>query len=156
MNSTPADYRHQFGWLVHEVDGEAYLSLGHGMVGLAMAPRYAGTVVNALRRHGSRGPVLEVGAGARVWIVLADPNGRVLSAADLPAGMSLLGCSTPVPLPGSSPRRSARWIVPPDPLRRWLPTLDAVLLAARAVGPARTHPGPQGSIQPNWPLPRRG
>lgn len=136
MNKTPADYRHEFGWLVHEVDGDAYLSLGHGIVGVAMPPMYAGVVVNALRRHGSRGPVLEVGTEARVWIVLADPNERVFSAPELPAGVTLLSCSTPVPLPGSSGRRAARWIVPPDPQHRWLPTVDAVLLAARSARPA--------------------
>lgn len=134
-NVTPAHYRHQFGWIVHEVDGSAYLSLRHGMVGVAMPPTRAGEAVNALRSQGSRGPVLEVGTGAPVWVVLADPNGRVLSEPELPAGIRVLGCSTLVPLPGTS-SRPARWIVPPDVHHRWLPTLDAVLAAVRAGHPS--------------------
>lgn len=148
QNFTPDDYRHMFGWMVNEVDGNAFLMLGHGMVGVVMPPTLAGAAVNLLRSQGFRGPVLEVSTGARVWIVLADPNGLVLCEPELPAGVKMLGCSAPVPLPCES-GGSARWIIPPDVHHRWLPTLAAVLAAV----PGRRKLDARGG-QPT--APRRG
>ncbi|MGH3520549.1 MAG: hypothetical protein ACRDQ7_24900 [Haloechinothrix sp.] len=131
MSELAASYRELFGGGVEEHRGRVFLSMGQGLVGVALFPFLARVVVQRLAGIDASGPVIEVRNGWHRWVVLADPNGLVLSPADWPAGVEVLECPRRVLLPSGS--ASARWVIRPDARHRWLPTLGAVLAAVRAV-----------------------
>lgn len=133
--SLAARYRELLGGNVEEVDGRLLLSMGHGMLGVALSPFLARAVVKHLAGTEVCGPVIEMTSTRHCWVILADPNGLVLAQADAPAGVEVLGCPRRIPLPTTSVG-PVRWVVPPSARHRWLPTLASVLLAVRAVSGA--------------------
>lgn len=124
-------YRELFGWTVERVDGHDQLRLTHGMAGVLLHPSLAATAVSALKHVGACGPVLLAEDDDPAWIVLADPNGVVLPHADLPLGIGLLDYASAIQLPRAGSNRP-RWVVPPTPGHRWLPTIAAVISATGA------------------------
>lgn len=131
---TAALYREQFGWSVEEKDGKPLLFLGNGMIGVVVPATRARAVAVHLHSQDTCGPVLELGGAT--WVFLADANGMVVDQTELNGGVSLLGYAKQVPLP-EAPLGAVRWVVPPNPHQRWLPTLAAVLAAVRDVHGAR-------------------
>ncbi|HJQ47660.1 MAG TPA: hypothetical protein VJ870_15285 [Amycolatopsis sp.] len=128
-------YREHFGWTVNEEENAPRLVLGHNMVALAMARTTGGVVLDYLCRHDTRGPVLELDPGT--WVFLADSNGLVLNAADLPDGVRLLGCGTAIPVPLTARHLPVRWVVAPNVRQRWLPSLAALVAAAQTTAGSR-------------------
>lgn len=53
----------------------------------------------------------------------------VVAQSDIADSLELIGHASRLPLP-VRPCGLVRWVVPPDPHHRWLPTLAAVLAAA--------------------------
>jgi len=121
---------------VQRRDGRTTLALGEGIVAVAMPHALAREVVADLARSDALGPVLVMKVEQQqCWVFLADPNGVVASADLLPSGVVVLGCPARVPLPASDTiSHDVSWAVPPDSCRRWLPTLAAILCAARYPG----------------------
>lgn len=128
---TPAQYQHMFGWRVHESGGATFLTLGVGIVGVAINMPLSSLVAERLRRDAIRGPVLDINRHPRRWVFLADPNDLILTSSELPDGVELLGCPRRLPLP-SERYDLVTWIDPPSPHRRWLPTLAAILSATES------------------------
>lgn len=126
---TTAQYQQLFGWRVQECGGGSFLSLGVGMVGVAIHVPLSGLVADDLRRQSIKGPILGINQHPRRWVFLADPNDLILTPAELPRGVELLSCPKRLALP-SAPHESVTWIDPPKPHRRWLPTLAAIISAA--------------------------
>lgn len=136
-------YRKQLGWRVEHHDDNLYLLFGDGMVGVTM-PVYMGKrTIMTMTDQDRCGPVVEyLFRNALRWVFLADTNDFVIAQSDLPVGAGLLNCTHKLPLPGSS-ISSTRWVVPPQRAQRWLPTLAAVVGAARNSQPTtrqRTAP----------------
>jgi hypothetical protein len=130
---TAARYRELFGWAAERRDGRTRLPLGNGIVAVVMPESVARPVANHLACIEACGPVVAEQAGPRLWAFLADPNGIVASQDLLPAGVCVLGCPNRLAIPAAdSFLHELVWAVPPDPSRRWLPTLTAVISAARA------------------------
>lgn len=127
----PTAYRQHFGWVVADREKLPHLVLGHNMVGLAMTPADGAPVLGYLRRHDLNGPVLEPDGGT--WVFLADANGLVVTPAELPENMRLLGTGVALPVPLTAKGETARWIAPPDIQRRWLPSLATIVAGVRAV-----------------------
>lgn len=120
--------RDTHGWkIAHHADGPL-LELCHDMVAVSIQATHevSARVVQLLRRRGMYGPVLAIGSDMRNLVVLADANGLIRSDVRVVRGVDVLGCPKMVPLPGSVVT-PVRWIIPPTPTRRWLPTLAAVL-----------------------------
>lgn len=132
--SLVARYRELLGGSVEEYRGRLFLSMGYGLVGIALSPFLGRAVVKRLARADTCGPVLELADGWHCWVIFADPNGLVLSRDDVPTGIEILGCPRRVPLPTSSVG-PVRWVVPPNAQHRWLPTLAGVVSAIRSSEP---------------------
>lgn len=130
-----ADYRNVFGWSVDERDDGAFLRMGNGVAGVAMQAKRALPVIEFLRRYSSCGPVFSLKQENLnyedvPWVFLSDPNGVVVSQAELPRDIRLLNCPALVPLPDEhSPL--AQWVVRPQIGQRWLPTLSMIVAACR-------------------------
>lgn len=129
-----ARYRELLGAGVEEYRGRLFLPMGFGLVGVALSPFLGRAVVHRLARTDTCGPVLELADGWNCWVILTDPNGLVLAREDLPRGVEVLGCPRRVPLPTSA-TGPVRWVVPPNPQHRWLPTLASVMAAVRSAEP---------------------
>lgn len=144
-------YREEFGWIVAEVDGRALLALGRSMVAVAVPAAIAPHVAAELKRQDANGPVIAVTGRASSWVFLADPNGSLTIRDELPKGVMVLDCPSRIPIPvGSSPPHQVRWIVSPDPYRRWLPTLAAVMCAVGRHSPNTcTLSRARGRLVPN-------
>lgn len=125
-------YREAYGWAVDETGS---LQMGGGMVGALVQSVFAGATAEYLQRQESCGPVLDLGMGVDGWLFLADPNELVLSQAEMPPGVTVLGCPYKVPLPTPA-NNGVRWICPPRSTARWLPTLATVIAAAIAASPS--------------------
>lgn len=123
---TSALYRKLFGWTTDVVNDQTMLALGCGIVAVTVPAAAGPAVVTHLRTHEVLGPTLALsGSGAR-WMFLADPNGFV--AGRLPNDADVLDCPMKIQLPDAETTfAKLRWVVPPDPVRRWLPTATAVL-----------------------------
>ncbi|NKQ51544.1 hypothetical protein HFP15_01465 [Amycolatopsis sp. K13G38] len=127
---TAAEYRSVFGWDVGKSDGRIVLTLGRGVVALLVPVPVAMRVVPRLKRLDAVGPVFAEAGDEPHWVLLADANEFVTTAGDVPKGIVVLGAGQRIPVPCAETRASGpRWIVPPDPRRRWLPTLSTVLTA---------------------------
>lgn len=127
---TAPRYEELLGWTVDPSGGRALLALGRSLVAVCVPPAIGPGVADHLRELGAEGPVLAVAGEVPHWVFLADPNGAVVSGDELPAGVVVLDCPSRISIPavGLSVGGS-RWVVPPNPHRRWLPTLAAVLCA---------------------------
>lgn len=125
---TSACYRDMFGWATEEHHGRTLLALGRSMVAVVIRASIAPRIASELKVQDADGPVLVVMGDIPRWVFLADPNGFVTNGDELPDGVVVLDCPSRIPVPAvdTSPDR-LRWVVPPDPSRRWLPTLAAVL-----------------------------
>ncbi|GHF35781.1 hypothetical protein FHX82_006986 [Amycolatopsis bartoniae] len=126
----PSAYRTLLGWEVEWRDGQPWLRTGNGVVG-ASVPAYLGPlVVMALSRSDQPSPVLELAHEQR-WVFLADANDDV-PGCHLPLStVEVLSCPASIPLPAAgSAGRPSRWVRPPDPRNRWLPTLAAITAIA--------------------------
>lgn len=137
-------YRELLGGNVEEYRGRLFLSMGYGLVGVALSPFLARAVVKRLARTDTCGPVIELTNGWHCWVILADPNGLVMAQDDAPPGVEILGCPRRVPLPSTSVG-PVRWVVPPTAQHRWLPTLASVASAVRAACAAEQPPEPATS-----------
>lgn len=130
---TAGQYRRVFGWVVEQRDRRMQLALDGGMAALTVPQSIAVNAVQHLKRLDACGPVLAVETERPYWIFLAEANGYIASGADLPAEVELLDCGRHIPVPCRDTRSAGlRWVVAPDPRRRWLPTLATVLLAIRS------------------------
>lgn len=127
---TASRYEELLGWTVNPSGGRALLALGRSLVAVLVPGQIAPEVADHLRELDADGPVLAVVGEDPHWVFLADPNGAVVSRDELPAGVVVLDCPSRISIPavGMSVGGS-RWVVPPNPHRRWLPTLAAVLCA---------------------------
>lgn len=133
---TSARYRDQLGWATEEHHGRTFLSLGYSMAAVVVPLGLASQVADQLARDDACGPILSVLGDEPSWVFLTDPNGRVVTREDLPVGIVVLSCPSQIPIPAASTSSDQLWwFVPPNPRRRWLPTLDAVLCAVGLQGP---------------------
>lgn len=136
-----AQYRALFGWTIDPDDGWALLRLGNGMIGVVVPASTGPMVAAVLRRDDAECPVLAVTRESPSWLFLVDADGYVPTGDELPDGVSLLGYATRVPIPAADARfGQARWAIPPDQHRRWLPTLAAVMCAIRRTTPEPVTP----------------
>ncbi len=123
-------YGRLFGWPVRWRGPQPFLALENGLCAVTMPKLSAGPPLARLDLIGCAGPamMLQTQRGPRV-AVLAEIDGLVPLRDDLPRDVEVLAWGTLLPLP-AGPRRSditSEWITAPDPHRRWLPGLDAVL-----------------------------
>lgn len=127
---TTERYREMMGWPARECENRTVLTLGWGMVAVVVPSDLGPGVASELQRQGASGPVFSVRADVSAWVFLADPNGLVANRDILPPGAAIVECPSTVMLPGAGiSADTCRWIVPPDPQRRWHPTLATVLAA---------------------------
>lgn len=125
-------YRGQLGWDVGlDADGPR-LRLGEGIVAvLAPCDQVAG-IWAGYRRMDLPGPILLTLGKRSTLVLLADSNDLVLSQEELPPSVHLLRAPSSVPLPSSGDRDDrCRWLLPPHPSRRWLPSVAAVVCAVQ-------------------------
>jgi hypothetical protein len=123
------DYRNLFGWEVERRDGRMVLTLGHGLAALIVPASVAVDLAKYLERVDIRGPVFAVDGPRPHWVFLAEANEFIAAEEDLPSGVEILACGEQIPLPSAEAfSAGVRWIVAPDPLQRWLPTLAALLM----------------------------
>ncbi|MBE8517316.1 glycogen operon protein GlgX [Amycolatopsis sp. H6(2020)] len=125
-----AVYRQLFGWSVKWRGSQPFLSLENGICAATLPKMNAAPVLARLAAVGCQGPAvgLPTPQGQRVAI-LAETDGLIPPQSELPRAVDVLAWGALLPLP-LDPRRGApgtEWLVPPDPQRRWLPSLDAVL-----------------------------
>ncbi|OZM71583.1 hypothetical protein CFN78_18810 [Amycolatopsis antarctica] len=129
-----AGYRAGFGWRPRIRAGALELPLGGGLAALTVPAGWAGEVAHRLRMHDCSGPVLAAAGTPRRWAFLAALDD--LAPEHVPYGVRVLAAPQSLVLPptmtGDGP---VRWVVPPDPGRRALPSFAAVLHAIRAVVP---------------------
>lgn len=139
-----AFYREQLGWKVEHHNGKLHLLFGDGMVGVTLPAHMGKPVSEIMCRRDCNGPILELRSPRQpYWVFLADTNGVVIAQSDLPAGVGVLNYAQSLPLPGSA-ASSTRWIAAPEKARRWLPTLIAVVSAARNTHSATPRPATSG------------
>ncbi|WP_410638465.1 glycogen operon protein GlgX [Amycolatopsis sp. lyj-346] len=127
-----AVYRQLFGWSVQWRGSRPFLSLENGICAATLPKLSAAPVLARLAAIGCPGPAVVVSTphGQRV-AVLAETDGLIPPPSALPLAVEVLAWGALLPLP-LDPRRGApgmEWLVAPDPRRRWLPSLDAVLAA---------------------------
>ncbi|MDQ7810954.1 glycogen operon protein GlgX [Amycolatopsis sp. A133] len=129
---TPSDavYRRLFGWPVKWRGDQPFLVLEHGICAVTLPKMNAAPVLGRLAATGCQGPAVVVPTphGQRV-AVLAETDGLIPPQSALPRAVEVLAWGALLPLP-PAPRRGdfgTEWLVAPDPQRRWLPSLDAVL-----------------------------
>lgn len=133
MAWTAALYRELLGWDVQHHAGRTTLSLGRGMVAVAVPASTAAAVATCLRQIDAAGPVLAVAEERPRWMFLADPNGYVTVHDDLPHEVTVIGSGQRIPIPvADAPSALLRWIIPPSNRRSWLPTIAAILLGLRS------------------------
>ncbi|OXM66299.1 glycogen operon protein GlgX [Amycolatopsis vastitatis] len=125
-----AVYRQLFGWSVKWRGSHPFLSLENGICAATLPKMSAAPVLARLAAIGCPGPavVTPTPQGQRVAI-LAETDGLIPPQSALPRTVEVLAWGALLPLP-LDPRRGApgtEWLVAPDPQRRWLPSLDAVL-----------------------------
>lgn len=132
----PADayYGRLFGWSVQWRGNHPFLVLQNGICAVTLPKLGAAPVLARLAATGCEGPamILPTRQGRRV-AVLAEIDGLLPSRTSLPRDVDVLAWGTLLPLPTS--RRTdvaTEWLSAPDPYRRWLPSLDAVLAAVPA------------------------
>ncbi|HWD03772.1 MAG TPA: hypothetical protein VG674_15115 [Amycolatopsis sp.] len=127
-------YGSLFGWTVRRQGGRLSLALENGLCAVTVPKLAANPVLRRLAATGCQGPalVLPTPHGPRVAI-LAETDGLVPPRATLPPDATLLDCGALVPLPTGPglPGITAEWLTAPDPCRRWLPSLSAVVAAVR-------------------------
>lgn len=137
---TSTRYREQLGWATEQRQGRTFLFLERSMAAVVVPRGLAPRVSHQLERDDVCGPVLSQLGDEPSWVFLADPNGLVVARQDLPVGVVVLGCPSQIPIPaaGTSSNQIC-WSVPPNPSRRWLPTVSAVLCAVGWRGPQPEH-----------------
>ena len=111
-----------------------FLALENGICAVTLPKLSAGPVLARLAATGCQGPALLLPTqhGTRVAL-LAETDGLIPPREALPKDVDVLAWGTLLPLP-AGPRRelATEWLSPPDPRRRWLPSLSAVLAALPA------------------------
>ena len=129
-----AVYRQLFGWSVQWRGSHPFLSLENGICAVTMPTLDSGPVLARLASTGCQGPaiLLSTPRGPRV-AVLAETDGLIPSRAELPRNFDLLAWGSLLPLPVGSGRTGddTDWLSAPDPQRRWLPSLSAVVSGIR-------------------------
>ncbi|SFW85397.1 glycogen operon protein GlgX [Amycolatopsis australiensis] len=128
-------YGRLFGWPVRWRGGQPFLALEHGMCAVTLPKLSAAPVLTRLAATGCQGPsmVLPTQHGARVAL-LAETDGLIPPRDALPRDVDVLAWGTLLPLPVGTRRRevATEWLTAPDPHRRWLPSLGAILAAIPA------------------------
>jgi hypothetical protein len=137
-------YRGQMGWDVGRDAGGPRLWLGEGIVAVLAPREQVAGIWGAYRRMDLPGPILLTLGERSTLVLLADSNDLVLAQDELPPSVHLLRApsSVPLPLAGDGDDR-CRWLLPPHPSRRWLPSAEAVVCAVQlACAPrlATAHP----------------
>lgn len=131
------------------------MSLGRGIVAVAVPAHLAPHVASELKRRDADGPAMAVSDFLPRWLYLAEHEGIVVDSDTLPAGVMVFDCPSTIQLPAVDTHvDQLRWVVPPDPQRRWLPTLAAVLCAvgSRARFACRQRP----ERRPQLDIPEEG
>jgi hypothetical protein len=127
-------YREVFGWPVRVTDGSLELRCGHDITAIAIPASWACNVTHRLASAEALGPVIGLPGPSRYWVLLAQSNGAVEAQRDALPGVVLFAPNDSVPLPVGEPGDDrVRWVVAPNPARRWLPTLTSVLFAVAAI-----------------------
>ena len=137
------EYRRVFGWPVRWHEGALELVTGSGIGAVAVPRSLADRVLSAVARQGCEGPaVCVLTKRGSVVVLLVEADAPAPGEDSLPGGVRVLTAGTPIRLPDErSSRDLTHWIVPPDPSRRWLPSLASVLASIRAVAPPRLPVG---------------
>ncbi|ANN18297.1 glycogen operon protein GlgX [Amycolatopsis orientalis] len=129
-----AYYGRLFGWPLKWRGSQPFLVLENGICAVTMPTLDSGPVLARLASTGCQGPaiLLSTPRGPRV-AVLAETDGLIPSRAELPRNFDLLAWGSLLPLPVGSRRTGddTDWISAPDPQRRWLPSLSAVVAGIR-------------------------
>lgn len=134
---TAEAYATLLGWPVRAEGQAVLLAMTCGLTALAIPRASAAEVTPLLKLRDSAGPVLALPLDTVQWVFLAEGNGLVPAQEHAPLGGRYLRPPTQIPLPPSvTPHGPVKWVIAPDLSRRWLPTLAAVICAARTV--ART------------------
>ena len=132
-----AYYGGVFGWSVRRSGGRLLLALENGLCAVTLPKLTAGPVLRHLAELGWAGPVLILPTrqGPRLAI-LAEADGELLLFGGVPEGVQVLDCGAVVPLPDGrvGPGMGPEWLNAPDPSRRWLPSVSAVVAGTRLRG----------------------
>jgi hypothetical protein len=128
-------YGRLFGWPVRWRGSQPFLALANGICAVTMPKPGSGPALSRLAATGCGGPTLRLlTAHGQQVAVLADLDTLLPPAEDLPRNVAVLAWGALLPLPVAARRSAsqradviAEWLTPPDPHRRWLPSLDAVL-----------------------------
>lgn len=135
---TRPDYRGTFGWPVEEYAGGFRLITGSGVAAVVVPRALSDAVLTDLRKLDCLGPTLGLPTRReRVTALLAEADDFGATHHRPPEGVRVLPAGSVVPLPDGRPECAAQWLVEPDPFRRWLPSLGAVLAALASGSVAR-------------------
>ncbi|WP_020658515.1 hypothetical protein [Amycolatopsis benzoatilytica] len=129
-----AFYGGVFGWSVRRQGGRLFLALEYGLCAVTLPKLTAGPVLAHLRELGCAGPalILPTQRGPRLAI-LADADGELPMCGGLPADVQVLDSGALIPLPDgrAGVGMGPEWLSAPDPRRRWLPSVSAVIAGTR-------------------------
>lgn len=130
-------YRKHCSWHVDVVDGAVLLLLGHGIVALDVPVDRATRVQKTLELYDVRTPALLIAKPEPSVVFLAEADEAVLGQHQMPADVRFLMVlrALRLPLLHAEPTDGTKWLWPPDPVRRWLPSVSAVLAAVNAATP---------------------
>ncbi|WP_199441952.1 hypothetical protein [Umezawaea beigongshangensis] len=138
--SAPFDDYRSLGWRVVAEGGVVRLPLLGGLAALAVPECWGSAMIAVLAGWDCRCPVVRVPAARPSWVFISDGDGVVVPEGGGPPGALVLNTHRCVLLPPTTVGgRAVGWMAEPDPLSRWLPTLAAVLSAARLVTSGGGH-----------------
>ncbi|OLT41133.1 hypothetical protein BJF85_24750 [Saccharomonospora sp. CUA-673] len=136
------DYRGTFGWPVEQYAGGFRLITGSGVAAVVVPRALSDAVLTDLRKLDCLGPALGLPTRReRVTVLLAEADDLGAAHHEPPEGIRVLPAGSIVPLPDGRAECAAQWLVEPDAIRRWLPSLGAVLAAVASMPTIRNSRG---------------
>lgn len=130
MTRTATSYLKVMGWRTVANASQLRLPLFGGMVALSVPNNWGVRAWEYLRRIEQDGPTIFLPCDRRMLTFLADANDTVMIRDDMPEGAVLHRPPASILLPPSLiGTEVVRWLAPPNPARRWLPTAAGVLTA---------------------------
>jgi hypothetical protein len=123
------------GWPVHRSGRAVFLTTTSGFCGLRVLASVGEQMLWILRNAGVDGPVVEIPWPHSHYVFLADSDVVLDTEMVSQRGAVLLQAPSVIPLPPSAtPRGRLKWVVPPRPANRWLPSLSTVRWALTMAG----------------------